>query len=46
MAIKKYNPTTPSRREMTGHTFEELTTSKPYKPLTYKIRSNAGRNNT
>lgn len=46
MAIKKYNPTTPSRREMTGHTFEELTTNKPFKPLTYKIRSNAWRNNT
>ncbi|MDD2566188.1 MAG: 50S ribosomal protein L2 [Candidatus Gracilibacteria bacterium] len=46
MAIKKYNPTTPSRREMTGHTFEELTTNEPFKALTYKIRSNAGRNNT
>jgi ribosomal protein L2 len=25
MAIKKYKPTTPGRRNMTGYTFEEIT---------------------
>ncbi|EKE25982.1 MAG: hypothetical protein ACD_4C00485G0004, partial [uncultured bacterium (gcode 4)] len=46
MALKKYNPTTPSRRAMTGYTFEELTTSKPYKPLTVSLKKAAWRNNT
>lgn len=46
MAIKKYNPTTNARRQMTGYTFEELTTNKPYKPLMCKLRFAAGRNNT
>jgi len=31
---------------MTGYTFEELTTSKPYKALTVKLQNHAGRNNT
>jgi large subunit ribosomal protein L2 len=30
---------------MTGSTFEEITASKPYKPLLERIKSNAGRNN-
>jgi ribosomal protein L2 len=34
MAIKTYKPYTPSRRSMTGYSFEELTVSEPYKPLT------------
>lgn len=46
MAIKKFNPTTNARRQMSGYTFEEITTSEPYKPLTYKIKAHAGRNNT
>lgn len=46
MAIKKYKPTTPGRRQMTGYTFDELTTSKPFKPLTYWLSKNAWRNNT
>ncbi len=46
MALKKYNPYTPSRREMTGYSFDEITTNEPYKPLTgFKLRP-AGRNNT
>jgi large subunit ribosomal protein L2 len=45
MGIKVYKPTTPGRRGMTGHTFEELTTSKPYRPLTEAIRKRGGRNN-
>ena len=44
MPIKKYKPTTPSRRFMTGLTYEELTTNEPYKPLTIYKKANAGRN--
>lgn len=44
MPIKKYKPTTPSRRFMTGLTYEELTTNEPYKPLTVYKKANAGRN--
>ena len=46
MAIKKFKPTTPGRRWMTVNTFEEITTSKPYKALTVKLKKHAGRNNT
>ena len=46
MGIKKFKPTTPGRRWMTGLTYEELTTSTPYKPLTIKVAKNAWRNNT
>jgi len=44
MAIKKFKPTTPGRRQMTGYTFDELTVTEPHKALTYCIRSKAGRN--
>jgi large subunit ribosomal protein L2 len=44
MPIRKYKPTTPSRRFMTGLTYEELTTNEPYKPLTVSIQRHAGRN--
>lgn len=44
MPIKKYKPTTPSRRFMTGLTYEEITTNEPYKPLTTYKKDNAGRN--
>ncbi len=44
MPIKKYKPTTPSRRFMTGLTYEELTTNKPYKALTTYKKDRAGRN--
>ncbi len=46
MGVKKYKPTTPSRRYMTGSTFEEITKSKPEKKLLKAQKSNAGRNNT
>lgn len=46
MAIKKYNPTTNARRQMSGYTFEELTAKKPYKPLLCNIRKSSGRNNS
>ncbi len=45
MALKKYKPTTPSRRQMSGYSFEELTTSKPLKKLTKRLTKKAGRNN-
>ncbi|HOE55997.1 MAG TPA: 50S ribosomal protein L2 [Bacillota bacterium] len=45
MAIKKYNPTSPARRNMTVSTFEEITKSKPEKSLVEIIKSKAGRNN-
>ncbi|MBQ3418647.1 MAG: 50S ribosomal protein L2 [Erysipelotrichaceae bacterium] len=46
MAIKKYKPTTPGRRGMTGLTFEEITKSKPEKSLTVSLKKSGGRNNT
>ena len=45
MPIRKYNPTTPSRRFMTGLTYEEITTKHPHKPLTTYKKDQAGRNN-
>ncbi len=45
MGIKNYKPVTPSRRFMTGFTFEEITTDTPYKPLTVRIKKSGGRNN-
>jgi len=44
MAVKVYKPTTPSRRGMTGSTFEEITKSKPEKSLLRPLTSKAGRN--
>ena len=46
MAIKKYKPTTPGRRGMTGLTFDEVTKSKPEKSLTVSFNKSGGRNNT
>ncbi len=45
MGIKTYNPYTPSRRNMTGSDFSEITKSTPEKSLTYSLKKNAGRNN-
>ena len=44
MGIKKYNPTTPSLRQMTGSTFEELDKVAPEKSLLRPLHSKAGRN--
>jgi len=44
MAIKKYNPTTPSRRSMTGSTFEEITGKSEIKTLMSPAKKNSGRN--
>lgn len=44
MAVKKFKPTTPSRREMTMQTFEEITSSSPEKSLLVSLKKQAGRN--
>ncbi|MFH1085172.1 MAG: 50S ribosomal protein L2 [Chloroflexota bacterium] len=44
MALKLYRPTTPSRRGMTGYTFEEITKTKPEKALLSSLKKKAGRN--
>ena len=46
MAIKSFNPYSPSRRSMTVSTFEEITTDKPHRSLVDKLQQHAGRNNT
>ena len=45
MPIKKYKPTTPGRRQMSGYTFEELTTKKPQKRLSKRLKKHSGRCN-
>lgn len=44
MGIKKYKPTTPSRRHMTITSFEEITKTEPEKSLTVSLKSTGGRN--
>ena len=45
MGIKSYNPYTPSRRNMTGSDFSEITKTTPEKSLVTSLKKNAGRNN-
>ena len=45
MGIKTYNPYTPSRRNMTGSDFAEITKSTPEKSLLVSLQKNSGRNN-
>ncbi len=45
MGIKKYNPYTPSRRNMTGSDFAEITKKSPEKSLVVSIKKHSGRNN-
>ena len=44
MPIKSYRPVTPSRRSMTGPTFEEVTKGRPEKGLLEPVRKTGGRN--
>ena len=44
MAIKKYKPTTPGQRGMTGYTFEEITKVKPERSLITSVQKYGGRN--
>ncbi len=45
MAVKIYKPTSAGRRGMTGHSFDEITKSKPERSLTETLRKKGGRNN-
>ena len=45
MGIKTYNPYTPSRRNMTGSDFSEITKKTPEKALVVEIPKHSGRNN-
>ena len=44
MSIKIKKPTTPAQRWLTVSGFEEITTDKPYWPLTKPLRKQGGRN--
>ncbi|HML22126.1 MAG TPA: 50S ribosomal protein L2 [Aggregatilinea sp.] len=45
MPVKKYKPTSPGRRDMTGNSFEEITRSTPERSLLGERRGRGGRNN-
>lgn len=45
MAIKIYKPTTPSRRNMTGYSFDEITKDKPERSLIVLRKARSGRDN-
>lgn len=45
MAVKVYKPTSPGRRGMTSHTFEEITKTKPERGLIVSKRKTGGRDN-
>lgn len=45
MAIRKYKPTSPGRRNMSVSTFDEITRKDPEPSLTEPLRKKAGRNN-
>ncbi|MCC6382344.1 MAG: 50S ribosomal protein L2 [Dehalococcoidia bacterium] len=46
MAIKQFKPTSPGRRNASGHSFQEITKSRPEKSLTESLKKrSAGRNN-
>ena len=45
MTIRKYKPTSAGRRFQTVQTFDEITETKPYKPLTEPLPKSGGRNN-
>ena len=44
MGIRTYNPYTPSRRQMTGSDFSEITKTTPEKSLLDSKKRKAGRN--
>jgi large subunit ribosomal protein L2 len=46
MPVKVYKPTSAGRRGMTGHSFEEITRSRPERSLTEAKRGRGGRNNS
>ncbi len=46
MAVKKFKPTTPGRRQMTIASFDEITSTRPEKSLLVRLKKHSGRNNT
>lgn len=44
MTVKVYKPVTPSQRGMIGHSFEEITKTKPERSLVFHRKKHAGRN--
>jgi len=44
MAVKKFKPTSPGRRGMSGPTFAEITKDKPERSLIVSLRKHGGRN--
>jgi len=44
VAIKKFKPTSPGRRGMTGHAFDEITKTEPERSLTVVLKKHSGRN--
>src|SRR5918999_3618816 len=46
MPMRKFNPVTPGRRQMTVLTFDEITTDTPHAPLTEKLQQSGGRSST
>ena len=45
MAIRKHKPTSPGRRFQTVQVYDEITTDRPYRPLTKPLKKSGGRNN-
>jgi len=45
MPIRNYKPTSAGRRFQSVQTFDEITTDRPYKPLTEPLERSGGRNN-
>jgi large subunit ribosomal protein L2 len=45
MAIRSYKPTSPGRRFQTIQDYAEITSAKPFKPLTENLKKSGGRNN-
>jgi len=46
MAIRKHKPTSAGRRFQSVQTFDEITATRPYRPLTQPLKKSGGRNNT
>ena len=44
MPLRKFKPTSPGRRNASGHTFEEITKKKPEKSLLAPLKKKSGRN--
>ena len=45
MPIRTYKPTSPGRRFQTVQVFDEITATRPHKPLTEPLKKSGGRNN-